>query len=156
MKKSVYLETSFFSFYHDERPQSARRRQITQDWWNIERHRYELVTSYVTLVETAEPVYPTWEQVHAMASKVALLQNTPDISGIVQVYMDHSLMPAGDTADAIHLASASFHGVDYLLTWNCKHLANANKYEHIQAIHLRLGLMTPMLITPEQLFREEQ
>jgi hypothetical protein len=48
------------------------------------------------------------------------------------------------------------HGVDYLLTWNCHHLANANKFEHIRVVNRRLGLMTPELVTPEQLFEETQ
>jgi hypothetical protein len=65
-------------------------------------------------------------------------------------------MPADDAGDAAHLAVASYHGVDYLLTWNCRHLANANKFEHIRVINRRLGLMTPELVTPEQLFEETQ
>jgi hypothetical protein len=65
-------------------------------------------------------------------------------------------MPADDAGDAAHLAIASYHGVDYLLTWNCRHLANANKFAHIREINRRLGLLTPELVTPEQLFMEEE
>jgi hypothetical protein len=70
--------------------------------------------------------------------------------------MEQQIMPADDAGDAAHLAVASYHGVDYLLTWNCRHLANANKFEHIRVINRRLGLMTPELVTPEQLFEETQ
>lgn len=63
-------------------------------------------------------------------------------------------MPSDAQGDAAHLAMASYHGLDYLLTWNCRNLANANKYGHIQKINLKLGLQTPLIITPEQLFKE--
>lgn len=154
--KKVYLETSFFSFYYDERPECAYQRERTRKWWKNERHRYDLVTSYITLEEAGEPVYPNWEKVKAMADKVPILAEVHDVAGIVNVYLEHHLMPKNDAADAFHLAIASYHEVDYLLTWNCKHIANANKYEHIRAVNLRLGLLTPFLITPDLLFSEDE
>ena len=76
------------------------------------------------------------------------------MEGIIKAYVDHRLMPASDVGEAAHLAIASFHAVDYLLTWNCRHLANANKFEQIRSINRRLGLLTPELVTPEQMFEE--
>jgi hypothetical protein len=70
-------------------------------------------------------------------------------------YQEHLLMPMGTTGDALHLATASFHEIDYLLTWNCKHLANTNKIRHIRVINMRLGLWTPTLLTPEMLRGED-
>ena len=90
-----------------------------------------------------------------MTRRVPLLEVVPDIAGIVKVYVENRLMPAEDVGDAAHLAMASYHGVDYLLTWNCRHLANANKFEHIRRINRRLGLLTPELVTPELLFWED-
>jgi len=63
-------------------------------------------------------------------------------------------MPREQEGDAAHLAYASYHGIDYLLTWNCKHLANANKFEHIRMVNTKLGLLTPKIVTPMQLFEE--
>jgi len=60
-------------------------------------------------------------------------------------------MPNDPTGDALHLAIASYHQCDFLLTWNCKHLANANKFQHIKQINTRLGLSAPTLITPLEL-----
>jgi len=154
--KTVYLETTVFSFYYDERPASSYRRDVTREWWDQESHRYYLVTSYMTLEEVGQPVYPNWEKVRALADGVPVLQNTPEIEGIVNIYLEHCLMPQNDMGDAFHLAMACYYEVDYLLTWNCKHIANANKYEHIRGVNLRLGLLTPLLITPEQLFTEEE
>ena len=154
MEPSVYLETTFFSFYFDERLESSYRRRVTRDWWETQKVHYKLVTSYFVLAETKEPIYPNCEEVSAFAQGVPVLEVVPDIKGIVKAYIDNRLMPSNDMGDAAHLAIASFHSVEYLLTWNCKHLANANKFEHMQKINRRLGLLTPTLVTPEQLFME--
>ena len=58
-------------------------------------------------------------------------------------------------SDSVHLAYASYYDIEYLLTWNCNHLANANKRKHIRIINGRLGLSTPEIITPLELFKEE-
>ena len=100
-------------------------------------------------------MYPQWKRVSALAKNIDLLAVTPEIRGIIKVYIDHNLMPKDDAGDAAHLAVASYHEVDYLLTWNCRHLANANKFEMIRNINMKMGLFTPELITPEQLFRED-
>jgi hypothetical protein len=65
-------------------------------------------------------------------------------------------MPRKLTGDALHLAYASVYGIDYLLTWNCNHLANANKATHIAQVNAKLGLHTPCIVTPMELFEEEQ
>ena len=155
MKKKVYVETSVFSLYHDQRAESAYRRDITRNWWRNERRRYDVFTSVFTAEEAGNPGYPGWKKVLAMVQRVPLLEVTPDVAGIVKVYVENQLMPAEDVGDAAHLAIASYHAVDYLLTWNCRHLANANKFEHIRRINRRLGLLTPELVTPELLFGED-
>ncbi len=63
-------------------------------------------------------------------------------------------MPRHPSSDALHLALASFHSCDILLTWNCIHLANANKFGHIQRVNAMLGLKMPFLATPNQLLKE--
>jgi predicted nucleic acid-binding protein len=155
MAKSVYLDSTVSSFYYDEREGSRYRRQISVDWWDTQRRHYDLYTSFLVLQEVANPVYTGWEKVAALAEQVPLLEAAPEIRGIVKVYLENKPMPAGDAGDAVHLALASYHSMDYLLTRNCLHLANANKVEHIRRINMRLGLLTPNLITPEQLFVEE-
>lgn len=155
MKKSVYLDTTIFSFYFDGRSTSVYRRQITKEWWDTQRHYFNLYTSYFTLAEVNNPVYPNWENVSSLAGNVPVLPVSAEIKGIIKIYIENFLMPVDDEGDAAHLAMASFHNIDFLLTWNCAHLANWNKKEHIRIINLRLGLLTPEIITPEQLFREE-
>ena len=155
MKRAVYLETTFFSFYYDLRPKSAFRRQITREWWRSQKNNFDLYTSRFAVEEVIEPVYPGWQKVAALTHGLTLLDVTPEIAGIVKAYIDHKLMPKDDAGDAAHLAVASYHEVDYLVTWNCRHLANANKFEHIRKINQRLGLLTPEIVTPELLFVEE-
>lgn len=70
---------------------------------------------------------------------------------IVATYVEHQLMPARFGGDALHLAYASYYRMDFLMTWNCEHLANGNKKDHIRVINTRLGLYVPEIITPLEL-----
>lgn len=76
------------------------------------------------------------------------------IADIVDAYVKHQVMPADPAGDALHLALASFHKCDFLLTWNCRHLANANKFAHIRRINAILGLFVPAMVTPLELLGE--
>jgi hypothetical protein len=64
-------------------------------------------------------------------------------------------MPADPLGDALHLALASYHRCDFLVTWNCRHLANANKFDHIRRLNALLGLFVPALVTPLELLGDE-
>jgi hypothetical protein len=68
-----------------------------------------------------------------------------------QAYIQHKLMPGDPGGDALHLAVASYHKCDFLVTWNCRHLANANKFGHIRRVNTLLGLYVPALVTPLEL-----
>ena len=88
----------------------------------------------------------------AMALALPLIPGGDEVAEIVQAYVKHKIMPGDPAGDALHLALASFHECDYLVTWNCRHLANANKFGHIRRINTMLGLKTPELVTPPELF----
>jgi hypothetical protein len=117
---------------------------------------FDLYTSLFVLREVEQPIYPNWEKVNALAQGLPLLEIEPEIKGIIKVYLENRIMPQDDAGDAAHLAIASYYGLNYLLTWNCKHRANANKFEAIQHINLKLGLFTPIILTPDLLFMEEE
>lgn len=70
---------------------------------------------------------------------------------IVETYIQRHVMPGDPAGDALHLALASYHRCDFLLTWNCRHLANANKFGHIRRVNTLLGLFVPSLVTPMEL-----
>jgi len=84
-------------------------------------------------------------------SEVPLLEIDDPVTEIVEAYVHHKLMPQDPLGDALHLALASYYKCDFLLTWNCKHLANANKFDHIRRVNMLLGLYVPKLVTPIEL-----
>lgn len=155
MKKTVYLDSTIFSFYFDGRPGSIHRSDVTIDWLENQSKYFELYTSLFVIDEISNPVYQGWEKVSAKAEGIPLLKVNDEIKGIIAIYLENQLMPSDDAGDAAHLAIASFYELDYLLTWNCKHLANVNKIQHMRTINIRLGLLTPEIITPEQLYMED-
>ncbi len=78
-----------------------------------------------------------------------------EVLGVAARYVEEKLVPARLGGDAAHLAVACVYEVDFLLTWNIRHLANPNKLDHLTVINRRLGLLTPQIVTPEMLWMEE-
>ena len=157
MNKIVYIETSIPSFYYEVRtdPEMIARINWTKEWWDNERDHYQLVTSLAVIEELESGDYPNKENALEMLADVLLLNIPMAIRDIVDTYIVRQLMPSNPRGDALHLAIASFHGCDFLLTWNCKHLANANKFAHIRRINTLLGLFVPTLTTPFELLSWE-
>ena len=150
---SVYVETTIPSFYHEVRtePEMLARRSWTREWWDKHREDYELVTSEAVLDELRKGEFPGKEDTLALMQSVPLLEIEDPLAEIVTAYIAHYVMPADPAGDALHLALASFHKCDFLLTWNCRHLANANKFPHIRRENAILDLFVPSLVTPLEL-----
>ncbi len=153
MRQKVYIETTIPSFYYEVRtePEMIARRNWTRTWWDSQRHEYELVTSEAVLDELEAGNFPNKDQALALLAEVPLTPVEPAIVEIVEAYIQRLVMPRDPTGDALHLALASFHKCDFLLTWNVRHLANANKFVHIRRVNTLLGLFTPTLVTPLEL-----
>jgi len=158
MKSVVYIETTIPSFYQEVRtePEMIARRNWTREWWNNQREHYQLVTSIAVIEELERGDYPNKEKILNLVADIPLLSINMEIHDIVETYIKRKLMPADILGDALHLAIASFYGCDFLLTWNCKHLANANKFSHIRRLNTLLGLYVPALITPVELLSWEE
>ncbi len=158
MKKRVYIETSIPSFYYENRTDAAAvaRREWTRQWWNNYRHTYELVSSQAVLDELNDGDYPEFKRKNCIAllNDLNFLPIETEIATIVQTYLQHKLMPHDTSGDALHLAIASYHKCDILLSWNCKNLANANKFNHIRYVNNLLSLYVPILTTPLELSGE--
>ena len=152
----VYIETSIPSFYCTTRtdPESVVCRGWTQHWWDFKRDRCEVFASEVVLEELERGDYPTKQEALSLLSGIPVLAVEPAVLEIVRTYLRHFVMPAKPVSDAMHLALASFHRCDFLLTWNCDHLANANKFQHIRRVNSMLGLFVPSLVTPLELLGE--
>jgi hypothetical protein len=112
------------------------------------------VSSVAVIDELRKGQYPTKAACLDLMKDIQLVNMSNDIADIVEYYIQHKLMPSNPLGDALHLAVASFHKCDILLTWNCKHLANANKFGHIRRINAALGLYVPTLSTPLELLPE--
>ncbi len=146
----VYVETTIPSFYHEARtsPDIVVRKQWTRQWWDGAEERYELVTSPAVLDELAGGLPERGELRLSLVRHLPLLPIESAILEIVQAYVGYKLMPSDPGGDAMHLALASYHKCDFLVTWNCRHLANANKFGHIRRVNAMLGLFVPSLVTP--------
>ncbi len=150
MKPSVYIETSIPSFYHEIRTDitAQARRSWTREWWKNQRQLFEVVSSEAVMDELSDGEYAKKQDCLDFMDSVVLLDITEEITEIVRYYIQHKIMPSDPLGDALHLAIASFHKCDFLMTWNCKHLANANKFGHIRRVNTVLGLYVPAIVTP--------
>ncbi|HXU32164.1 MAG TPA: type II toxin-antitoxin system VapC family toxin [Thermoanaerobaculia bacterium] len=157
VRPRVYVETTIPSFYHEARtsPEGAARRAWTRLWWDGAKDRYELVTSPAVLDELAGGRPELGAKRIALVRDLPLLPVEPVIIEIVESYIRYKLMPADPGGDAMHLALASYNKCDFLVTWNCRHLANANKFGHIRTVNTMLGLFVPALVTPLELIGED-
>ena len=153
MKKRVYIETSIPSFYFETRIESEMiaRRNWTRDWWDNHSHKYELVASDPVLDELERGVYPNQEEAVKLIENLPFLPVDEEVIEIAKVYITNKTMPKDPTGDAMHLALATYYKCDFLLTWNCNHLANANKFSHIDRVNAMLSLATPRLVTSLEL-----
>jgi predicted nucleic acid-binding protein len=153
IRQSVYIETTIPSFHYEVRtePEMIARRNWTRDWWDSRRQAYQLVTSVAVVDELQAGTFPNQDQALALLIDISLVPVEPAIIEIVETYIQRMVMPRDPTVDALHLALASYHKCDFLLTWNVQHLANANKFAHIRRVNALLGLFTPALVTPLEL-----
>jgi len=155
MKRTVYLDTTIPSYLFDDRPEIQTYIDVTKQWWDNERQYFDLWISEETFSELTQGDYPRKPEILESVSQLPLLPFDEQIAKITQVYVDNFLMPRVLEGDARHLAYASFYKMDFLLTWNCNHLANANKKQHIRIINTRMQLYTPEILTPLELFTEK-
>jgi predicted nucleic acid-binding protein len=152
-KPRIYVDTTVPSAYHTDRtdPGMVKRRAATRTWWDAAVHSAELVASGVVLQELAdgrtEQVLLRLELVKGLR---VLRSGTAELTTAL-VYVRHKVMPGNPLADALHLAIASHHRCDVLVTWNYHHLANPNKLDRIRKLNAGMGLFLPRILTPKQL-----
>lgn len=157
MAKRIYIETTIPIFYFETRSEAdmVARREWTRRWWRNVGARYELVTSVAVLEELSRGDFPAREDCLRPIEPLALVPIEPAVAEIVETYVARKVMPSDPVGDALHLAVASYHRCDFLLTWNCRHLANANKFDHIRRVNTMLGLSVPALVTPLELLGDD-
>jgi hypothetical protein len=157
MKRKIYIETSVIS-YLTARPSKtiigAAHQQITLAWWEA-RNQYDLLVSESVLRECGAGDPDAATRRLAALKDVPLLLITEEALQIAESLVEHGIVPAKAAEDALHIAIATVNGVDYLLTWNCRHIANPEIQRNI-AEHLeQIGLFLPFICTPEELLGDE-
>ena len=150
MQKRIYIETTIPSSYYTLRTdeESLIRQKLTRQWWDEYAALFILTSSTAVVQELRRGREQITLNRISLLEGVELFDPTVEISQIAQIYMERLIMPQEPQGDALHLAIASFYRVDILLTWNCTHLANPNKFDFITRINRELGLTTPELKTP--------
>lgn len=156
MPGRVYIETTVVS-YLTARPSRdivrQAHQQITREWWDNQRRDFELYASQAVIVE-ARAGDPNAAAARLDALRdVQLLEATEEAALLAQRLMDEVPLPERAAVDAAHIAVAAVHGLDYLLTWNCRHIANAVMRPDIEEICREAGFEPPVICTPEELLR---
>lgn len=154
MPERVYIDTTFVS-YLTARPNRdvviAGHQQTTHEWWGTRRGNYELCVSQLVLDE-ARAGDPQAAQERLEILKTAILLETKtEALDLAKELIQGGALPAKAADDALHIAIAATNGIPFLLTWNCRHLANATMRPLIESVCTAKGLKAPIICTPEEL-----
>lgn len=156
MKPTVYIETSIVS-YLTARPSRdlvrAAHQRLTQRWWKG-RHDFSLFVSELVLRELAGGDSVAAERRLRVVDSLPVLGISDEHADLAEALVRGGALPQVALVDAFHIALAAGHGIDYLLTWNCKHIANATMRGTIERICRSGGVEPPIICTPEELAKE--
>jgi predicted nucleic acid-binding protein len=153
MAQSVYLETSVISYLAalpSRDVVALAHQQLTQTWW-ARRDRFELLISQAVWTEAAAGDPAAAARRLALVAGLRMLDVTEPALELAEGLVRGGALPPGALIDAIHLATAAVHGIDFLLTWNCKHIANVVVRARFEQSCRTLGIQPPLICTPEEL-----
>ena len=154
MAKRIYIETtipSYLAAWPSRDILQAARQQITRDWWSDCRLDYDLCISEVVLDEALAGDASAAQRRLVFLQDLPLLEITSEVDDLAKAILESGLLPPKAARDAIHIAVSSVHAVDLLLTWNCKHIANATIMRELSKVVAICGHEIPVLCTPEEL-----
>ena len=152
--ESVYLETTFISYFVSRPSRDllvAAHQQITHDWWTDRRQDFECYVSQVVIDEASAGDPEEAKKRMDMINAFPVLEVTEDAELLTRAILSGGAVPPHAVRDAAHIAVAAVNDVDYLLTWNCRHLANAQIIRRISVVCNREGNNMPVICTPEEL-----
>ena len=158
LKSTVYIETTIPS-YLTARPSRdlivAGRQELTRLWWETRRDKFSLCISDFVIEEATRGHPEAARKRLEVLAEVPLLEIDNEVVGLTKTILESGLIPNKAAADAGHVAVASRHGVDYMITWNCTHLANAEILRYINYVVSEAGYFLPTICTPDELFGGE-
>jgi len=153
-KKTVYIETSIVS-YLTARPSSdllaAAWQKATLDWWETQRDRFCLYTSDVAIEEAGKGDPDAAALRMEALVQIPILEITDSVLAFSKVLINTGTLPKKAIDDSLHIALSVVHGVDYLLTWNCRHIDNAETKPIVRNVCLVHGYKCPEICTPVEL-----
>ena len=157
-KPTLYLETTVPSYYVS-RPSTdlllLTHQRITREWWDNHIAAYEVFVSEVVYEEIARGDPAAAIRRGEVISQFQILEVTDEAAAFAQALLKELPLPQKALTDALHLAVASVHGVDYLATWNCRHIARGSVKKRMPTIAATWGLPSPTICTPEELLYED-
>lgn len=150
-KPTVYLDTNIFSAYWYEGNDvlSVARRIHTRDWWEFERHHWQLWVSRTTVNELEAGRFVRQEDCLKMARRMRVLPITKTTHVLADKLLKTGILPESKSGDALQMAISAAHEIDYLLTWNYAHLCNPLAQAKLEAVCERMQLRAPLLVSPE-------
>ncbi len=154
MKESIYLETTVVSYYASKPSRDIivlAHQEITREWWDTALKRYDAFISEIVVEEARAGDPDAAKKRLALLKRFTHLDLNPTVEKMAQVYVEKLKIPPKALRDAVHLAVASVHSVDYLVTWNCSHIANGEVIKKLMQINMSHGIKTPIICTPEEL-----
>jgi hypothetical protein len=157
MKPKIYLETTIVSYLTAKPSRDlivAAHQQITQEWWENRRSEYELFVSELVIREARAGDMAVAEKRLSLLEEIPRLELNDEAFYLAKELVVKRPMPERATEDALHIALATVHGMDFLLTWNCRHIANAEMRTGVTAVSLSQGYEAPVICTPEELMGE--
>ena len=156
MKSTVYIETSVVS-YLTSRTNSdlitAAHQKATQDWWAERSQDFALFISEFVLGEAQGGDPEAARRRVAVLADIPSLELFPQIETLATELLSSGAVPAKARLDALHIAAASVHGIHYLLTWNFRHIANAEKWAAIESVCQSMGVKMPRICSPLELMQ---
>lgn len=154
MKKAIYLETSIISYLTARTSRdlvTAARQQLTQEWWDTKRSEFKLFISQPVLNEAADGDPEAASKRLYILRKLPLLSVTNEAGQYAGFLVKETPFPEKARLDALHIAVASMHKMDYILTWNFKHIANAGIRSKLEVLAHSKNIELPVICTPEEL-----
>lgn len=152
MKQGIYLETSVIGAYLDNG--EPFRRDLTIRWWEHEMAAYRSVISPLVSSELSRLQEPHRSSYLKLVQGLEHVDLTEEAAILAEGYISRGIFHRKYIADALHVAIASFHKIDYLVTWNFGHLANVRRQARIKLFNTAAGFYVPMIVTPEFLVSE--
>jgi hypothetical protein len=154
MKPTVYIESSIVSYLTAKPSRDivlAAHQQITYDWWQFAKSRFESYSSQVTINEISVGDADAAKRRLDAIEGMSLLEVRAEPADLAKILILQGALPQKASLDALHIAVATIHQMQYLLTWNCKHIANATTRPTIERIIHNAGFTAPIIATPEEL-----